>query len=328
VRAIFILPGLLHSIGKERWDIDCLRRLLECCDKRPSLKANGRILFLSSIISGREQTSESRLAYWSDFLKSPTGFCYYCEPVHLRADLSDAIVFDRTHFALSLSEAQSLAHALNQYLQGSPYRIEIADSYHWYLLSENEIPQGIPSLRKMHNHPIGGVLTDPKFSSEWRRLMSELQIVLHQQPENMEREQRGELTVNGVWIHSGGCIESQNYAVSHVVSGSLYAQTVTHDFGLECTEDLREPLLDDNQGDILIFDESLTSGASQQRWGFQLESMEARWFKTVHTWLRQKRIDEIVIDPGEGDRFVIRRKSLRRFWRLPRRLDFYTGRRP
>jgi hypothetical protein len=213
-------------------------------------------------------------------------------------------------------------------LQGSLYRIEIADSGRWYLLSENEIPQGMPPLQEMHNRPIGGVLTDLKFSSEWRRLMSELQIVLHQQPENMEREQRGELTVNGVWIHPGGGVESPNDAVSHVVSGSLYAQTVTRDFGLECTEDLCEPLLDDNQGDILIFDESLTSGAGQQSWRLQLESMEARWFKTVHAWLRQKRIDEIVIDPGEGDRFVIRRKSLRRFWRLPHRLNLYMGRQP
>ncbi len=299
--------------------MDCLRRLLARSDKQPSLKADGKALFLSCIISATGETSESNLAYWSDFLKSPVGFCYYCEPVHLRADLSDAIVFDRTHFALDVYEARSLATAINQYLQESPYRIEVADSCRWYLLSENEISRGIPALQLMHNRPIGSVLTDPKFAPEWRCLMSELQIVLHQQPANQAREQRGELPVNGVWIHAGIVIEMPHYAVSHLVSNSSYAHAAARSFGLEHSDGLHEQLLDNNQGDILIFDESLSTELDPESRRLRLELMEAGWFKPARTWLRQRKIDEIIIDTGEGTRFTFSRKFLPRFWRLPYR---------
>jgi hypothetical protein len=329
VRVIFILPDLFHAaIEPKRWNIDCLRSLIAHSDKQHSANVNARILFLSHILACRgENFVESRFAYWSDFQKPPAGYCYYCEPIHLRADMSDAIVFDRSHFNLTLDEAQSLVNAINPQLQGNSYRIEIADPYRWYLLSDIEIASTIPALRQLHGRPVGAVLTNPGYAAEWRHLMNELQILLHQQPVNTERIDCGELPVNGVWIHPGSVFEARDYTISRVVTSSPFAQEVCRSLVLDCMDKLNESVLT-GKGDILIFDESLMAKGDVKSLQLQLEAMEADWFQPMRIWLRQGKIDEIIIDPVDGRRFIIRHKFLRRFWKRMHPLDAYVKQKP
>jgi hypothetical protein len=273
--------------------------------------------------------TESRFAYWSDFQKSPAAYCYYSDPIHLRADMSDAIVFDRSHFNLTLEEAQSLVNAINPHIQNISCRIEIANPVHWYLLSQKEMPSTIPSLQRMHGKPVGAVLTNSGYAAEWRHLMNELQILLHQQPVNTERVSRGELPINGVWIHAGSVSEVPNYTINRVVTPSPFARAVCQELALDCMEQLSESVFTGNQGDILIFDESLMAEGDVKDRQLQLEAMETYWFQPMYAWLRQRKIDEIIIDPVAGCRFIVRSKFLHRFWR--RRvhpLDVYAKQKP
>jgi hypothetical protein len=288
----------------------------------PSRETDGRLLLLTSLISDRESMTESEAAYWSDFHRRPTGYCYYCEPVHLRADLADAIVFDRSQFSLSMAEARSLVEAMNRYLSDDGCAVELASPDRWYLLSENEIGRQIPAPREMRGRPAGPVLTDSRVAGRWRHLMSELQIVLYQQPINAQREQRGEPPVNGVWIHQGRLVEAPGYAVAQVVTRSSTAQAICRELALDCGEELDESALADTGGDLLIFDESLESAAENR--GLRLQWMEENWFRTVYSWLRLGKISEIVIDPADGRRFVIRWKYLNRFWKRRKPLDSYV----
>jgi hypothetical protein len=329
VRAIFILPGLFHSelVQKQR-NIDCLRSLIARSDKQHSSDVKARILLLSCIFARRGgHMTESRFAYWSDFQKPPATYCYYCAPIHLRADMSDALVFDRSYFNLTLEEARSLVDAINPHIQSISCRIEIANPMHWYLLSQKEMPLTVPSLQQMHGRPVGAVLTNSGYAPEWRHLMNELQILLHQQPVNTERISRGELPINGVWIHGGSISEVPDYTINRVVTRSSFAQAVCRNLGLDCMEQLSESVLAGNQGDILIFDESLMAEDVKGRQS-QLEAMETQWFHPMYTWLRQRKIDEIIIDPAAGCRFIIRSRFLRRFWRRIHPVDVYTRQKP
>lgn len=276
---------------------------------------------LTSVIGDHEKITESQAAYWSDFSRRPAGHCYYCEPVHLRADLSDAVVFDRSRFTLVMAEARSLIEAINGYLHDAFCRVELAASGNWYLLSEARIVGVIPKLREVAGRPVGAVLTDPALSPVWRRLMSELQMVLHQQPVNTEREQRGELAINGVWIHEGVAIETRGYRVRKVVSGAPLAQAICREFNLDCGVKL-DDTESGSKSDILVFDESLKRDALDR--GARLEWMERHWFKPASSWLRQGKADEIIIEPADGRRFTVRRNFLKRFWKRAKPLAYYA----
>lgn len=323
MRVIFILPGLLlPAIEAGKRDLRSLKYLLARSDMKPSPEADGGLLFIASITPDHGMVTASQAAYWSDFTRRPAGYCYYCEPVHLRADLSDAIVFDRSRFIVEMTEARALVEAINGYLQDDSCRVELAGSGRWYLLSETRIAGVVPKLREMEGHPVGAVLTDSSLAPMWRRLMNEFQMVLHQQPVNTEREQRGELTINGVWIHEGIAIEAPGYRVKRVVTESPVAQALCREFALDCGPELGEAESVGSEGDILVFDESLNTDAVSR--GSRLEWMERHWFGPACTWLRHGKADEIIIDPVDGRRFTVRRNFLKRFWKRTKPLASYA----
>lgn len=324
MRVIFILPGLFRNAATGERGHECLRRLLARSQAEPSPKSSGRLLLSFYLFAGQQEAiTESHLAYWSDFMRAPARYCYYCEPVHLRADLSDAIVFDRSQFNLTLAEAQCLVDAINQYLEDSFYRVELADVYRWYLLSEKELG-AMPALPEMQGRPAGAVLTNAACAREWRSLMNELQILLHQQAANAEREQRGELPVNAVWIHAGTSLKIPHYEVRCVISRSSHAQTLSKRLALDCKEELDASAFFRCRDDMVLFDESLAVGSDSASRQSRLEWMEERWFRLAYAGLRQKKIDEIVIDGCDGRRFIIRRGFLGGIWRRLYPLSAYA----
>lgn len=323
MRVIFILPGLLlPATDVEKRDLRSLKYLLAHSDMGSSVEAHEGLLFLAFITPDHAIVTESQAAYWSDFSRRPAGYCYYCEPVHLRADLSDAIVFDRSQFIMDMAEARALVEAINGYLQDDSCSVELAGSGHWYLLSDTRIAGEIPKLREIEGHPVGAVLTDPAFAPMWRRLMNELQMVLHHQSVNTEREQRGELTINGVWIHEGAAMEAPGYAVKRVVTESPAAQAACREFALDFGPELGMAESAGREGDILVFDDSLKTDAVSRK--SRLEWMERHWFEPACTWLRHGKIDEIIIDPADGRRFTVRRNFLKRFWKRTKPLASYA----
>jgi hypothetical protein len=322
VRLIFILPGLFHASSETaHFKLPCLQYLLARSDVEPSLKERGRVLFLAHLVSGRKNMVESQLAYWCDFLRPPAEYCYYCEPVHLRADIADAIVFDRSHFELTGTEAQLLVDAINEYLPDD-LRLEMAGSNRWYLLSVKEIVGSMPTLREIQGRPVGGILTNQAYSAKWRHLMNELQILMHQHPTNMQREQRGELPVNGVWIHAGNPVQMPAYAVTQVVTHSMDMRTVCRTLAINCMQKLGETELTGDEGDIMVFDESLESNAKDRK--SALELMETNWLEQAYAWLRKGLVEEVIIDPADGRHFVMRRNFLKRFWKRRYPLNFYA----
>ncbi|HEX5056428.1 MAG TPA: hypothetical protein VFX02_08005 [Gammaproteobacteria bacterium] len=277
-------------------------------------------MLLAYLTSGRKSMAESKVAYWCDFLRFPDEYCYYCEPVHLRADIADALVFDRSHFVLTRTEAQLLVDAINEYLPDDLW-IEKAPSNRWYLLSGKEISGSVPALQEMQGRPVGGILTGKASAAEWRLLMNELQILLHQHPVNIRREQRGELPVNGVWIYTGRAVQILGYTVGHVVTHSLDMRTACRALNIVSVQRLDEAVFSGDDHDILVFDESLDSKINDRKSG--LELMEMNWFEQAYAWLQKGLVKEIVIDPADGRRFVIRRNSLKRFWKRRHPLNFY-----
>ena len=126
------------------------------------------------------------------------------DPVHLRADLDAARLFDSSCFALSADEATDLAGALDRYFAPEGIRFEVPHPDRWYVRC--------PARPDAVFHPpgaatgtgVGGLLPAGNEGSIWRRRMNEAQMVLHAHPANEAREARGELPVNSVWFWGSG----------------------------------------------------------------------------------------------------------------------------
>jgi hypothetical protein len=305
-RLLFLLPGVFNTHFPGRH----LQRLLRYADCQPRAVTDTAGLFLSYIFANDDVgMSKAVTAYWADFNRPPPLPCLRCDPVHLQADMTDAVLFDSSAFSLSQTEAAHLTAGLNDYLQEYGWRVEFADPRRWYLLCERDPGWITPDVSLLNGRPVAATLTDSAYSAEWRRVLSELQIILYQQPVNAERERRGELPVNGVWIYGGG--PQPAAAPYRIVSSQPLAAGIARHYKLEYSDDLQDAI-SSHSLDTLVFD-SVSAQIDVQQ--------DEQWFGLAWRYLRQKRLAEVVIDAGDGRRFVITPALVRRFWRRFRPLS-------
>ena len=56
-------------------------------------------------------------------------------------------------------------------------------------------------------------------TAHWRRLSNEVQMLLHDHPVNLRRQQAGQVPVNALWFWGGGALPVRNRRVEIAVGG-------------------------------------------------------------------------------------------------------------
>ena len=134
-------------------------------------------------------------------------FLLRADPVHLRADLDAARLFDSSHFSLTREEADAMAGALDRHFAPEGLRFEAPHPVRWYVRTAKRpaasfCPPGGAAARA-----VGRALPAGNEGSVWRRRMNEVQMVLHAHRVNEAREARGALPVNSVWFWGAGRLD-------------------------------------------------------------------------------------------------------------------------
>ena len=133
-------------------------------------------------------------------------FLLRADPVHLRADLDAARLFDSSHFALTREEADAMAGALDRHFASEGLRFEAPHPARWYVRTGKRPDAGFCPPGGAMARGAGRALPSGNEGSVWRRRMNEAQMVLHAHPVNEAREARGELPVNSVWFWGAGTL--------------------------------------------------------------------------------------------------------------------------
>lgn len=134
------------------------------------------------------------------------GWYLRADPVHLKADMSDLVLFDGQHFALDVDEARALAATVAGQFEHENWRFEVPHPLRWYLRLEQ--PQRITTapLSLAALKPVTPHLPAGEEAARWRTRMNEIQMILHASAINRAREARGELPVNSLWFWGGGTL--------------------------------------------------------------------------------------------------------------------------
>lgn len=125
------------------------------------------------------------------------------DPVHLQADRDTATMVAPETLRLSDEEADSLTATLNEFLLVDGLRFRVHSPTSWFLsgMPGSHLESLPPSF--LANRPVSSYLPEGEDTEQWRRLMSEIQMLLHGHPVNLERERQGKPTVNCVWFWGG-----------------------------------------------------------------------------------------------------------------------------
>ena len=245
--------------------------------------------------------------------------------------LTRAFVLQRDHFSLGeivplpQAQAQTLVEVLNRQFESDGLQFYLGNANHQgvsrcYLRldADPEIRTTLPETAMRRD--VRPYLPQGKGAGKWNSLLNEMQMLLHDHPLNVAREQAGELPINSLWLSGGGCLPVQVNSDAGLLMGN-------HPFvrGLGEVTQLTGTTLPLNAEELLknqqIDAETVTLVLDDAH------DAESNWFKPLLTALRSGKIQKLTLNFSLLDRVAsfTAPLDLWKFWRKPRQLrDFFV----
>ncbi len=256
--------------------------------------------------------------------RDPGGDAWLCaDPVHLRFS-RNTLVVDAAGPDLDTDEAAQLAAALNdhladfgEFLAPHPRR--------WYLRAKAAPRIATHSPAAVAGRTLEPFLPQGEDARDWRRLINEAQVLLHNHPLNAAREAAGRPTANSLWPWGAGPLPAAALAPApQVCADHPLALGLAKLAGIPAAPLPARYDAAVSQG--LTFLETLAApalGLDATAWRAGLAELEARWFAPALAALKARRShglrltalgDEAVVD------VVLDAGDLWQFWRRPKTL--------
>lgn len=242
------------------------------------------------------------------------------DPVHLRFSRNTLVVAGGEP-DLSRQEADQLVAALNahladfgEFLAPHPQR--------WYLRTKRTPRIVTHSPAAVAGRTLEPFLPRGEDARDWRRLINEAQVLLHNHPVNAAREAAGRATANSLWPWGAGILpDAAKAPAPHVHADQPLALGLAKLAGVPAA-----PLpqkAEDAVPQGLTFLDALAEaaqGLEAAAWRSGLEELEARWFAPSLAALKARRIHGLRLTALGDDAVVdltLDAGDLWQFWRRP-----------
>lgn len=324
-----ILPGLDWPTGPGRHPADDL-----------ALPALSRLLSFADVAWTPRSTMESLLAErfglanrlpHAEFRRlgentpAPAdGHWLCCDPVHLHFSRDTLLLTDASGLDITREEADLLMEGLNATFADVGH-FEAPAPDRWYIqLTEAARPTFQP-LADVNGRPVQLFLPEGEDVPRWARLSNELEVWLFSHPVNTAREERGQRTINGVWLWGNGeATISDRHGFATLQADQPFARGLAQHVGVSPTSanNYQRPdgnglaLIDDLQRPLLHLD--------REGWCQALQTLEFNWFAPVLADLKARKLSEVRISvPSDRHTLLLEIGSGRlwKFWRKPRTLS-------
>ncbi|HSO06872.1 MAG TPA: hypothetical protein VLW45_06515 [Pelomicrobium sp.] len=244
------------------------------------------------------------------------------DPIHFRVDRDRVTLADAGAFVLAEAEAAALTDALNRHFSGEGLAFVAPGPARWYLRADpapDLVTRPLPEA-------VGGAAADAiangADAARWRRLQTEMQMVLHEHPVNAAREAGGTPPVNGVWLWGGGRDPAPTarrfgtVAANDALARAL-AQRTDAFLGDAATAETWLASATGDEG-LAVLDQLTGAAQYGDGYGFReaLAALERDWFAPLTRALETGRIARLVLYPLPQPRRVeVTPSALRKFWR-------------
>lgn len=255
-----------------------------------------------------------------------------CDPVHLRADRDQLLVFHPHALHVTSAEAATLVASINAHFAGDGWRLHMAHPERWYLAVSDDPGVRNYDLAEVCGRAMGAYMPTGTRARQWRALLNELQMLLHAHAVNQAREAQGQPTINGAWLWGVGALPAAVSALPwrHVFSDEPFARGVArlHNVAATGVPDHFSTLQRaDVAGSNLLLVLSglrvaaLTADAAAM--AYTLVEILERWLVPAADALVKRSVAQLTIYPCDGRAFRLTPSLMRRFWRRRRPISHW-----
>jgi hypothetical protein len=209
---------------------------------------------------------------------------------------------------LSCEEANTLARALQPLFGDAGFPLEVAAPSRWYLrcpigtrLPRFAAPADVLGDDLMQHLPQGDN------ERQWRRLLNEAQVILHNHPLNVQRVQRGQVPANSVWFWGPGTLpEWVRSSFTQVFSSDDIAVALAHLAKVAVAEPEPAAVFHIETKDTLLLD--LAGIRDPLR-------LERDWLAPLEAVFKRRKLKSLHLVFVCGERFTVKPAHRWRFWR-------------
>ena len=294
-------------------------------DRFPATDLDTTLCLCFGLDATQQELPLAPLTYLADAGAAAPGYLLRADPVHLRADQSCLRLFDSHTFPISQQEADALATAIAQFYNHLGWQLQAVHPQRWYLSLPETPAITTRTVMQVAGRDIDACLPQGRDAAGWHAIMNEVQMLLHNHPVNVTREQRGEPAINSLWFWGGGVLPAiANTEVTRMATDYPLAMGLAQQAGIarvDVPADSAGLFEFATPGLSLLVTDKLERPAlygEVDRWQRRLLQLEQAWFVPLLETLRQGGIESLVIYPCNGWRYPVTRWQLRSFWRRDR----------
>lgn len=209
------------------------------------------------------------------------------------------------NLALTPQESGELARALRPLFGDAGFPLEPATPERWYLRCAADArlpvftePGDVLGADLLAHFPRGDN------ERQWRHLLNEAQVILHNHPINALRLQRGQLPANSVWFWGAGKLpEWVRSPFTRAVSDDPLVTALAHLARIAVAPSRPDDIVHFEAKDTLLLDLAATRAPEQD------------WFEPIAALLRARRLDELELRFEGGEVVSFKPWHRWRFWR-------------
>lgn len=241
------------------------------------------------------------------------------DPVHLRLEENRLLVDDPARLDLSADEDAALRQAVAPLLAAQGELTAGASPGCWHLRLAGPAPLH-PALPEAVGRATDPAQPGGEQGAHWRRLLAEIQTVLHAHPVNRRREESGRPTVNSLWPWGGGRLgATANRPFDALLAGDPVLRGLAAHLGMALAAAEFDPV----PGRVLAHADSLARPAQELdalAWRDALEQIERQWLTPALAAVRDGRCRSLRLVATGDERCLdvtLGRHHLWRLWRRP-----------
>lgn len=275
-----------------------------------------------------EPLAAGALTLLADGGEPADGYWMRADPVHLKVGPDRLALVPVAACGIERPEADALTATLNGHF-GGDYTLLALHPERWCLRAARDLVLEAPSPAELASDAAGGILPRGAGARRAHALMNEIQMLLHEHPVNLQREQRGAPAINSVWLWGAGRLpQGVRGPWQSVMSDDPVALGLARLAGVRpaaspqtASQWLERPPQDGRHLCVLDAVHAARAIDDDDSVLRSLDALEQRWFVPLLAALRQGRIGMLSVNiPDAGESWETTRADLRRFWRRPRPL--------
>lgn len=179
-------------------------------------------------LDDRAQYPSAAVARTGDSAEPARGFWLHLQPMHFLAGLDrlTAVVLHGSN-GVARAELAQLEPTIAAHLRAVGMQLVTTSRGDWLVHSSRALDVATATPETAASTPLEEAMPQGREAPALRRLMTELQMLLHEHPVNIERARRGVPEVNAVWFHGAGEIRDlQRYALPQAFGDDLYLRGI------------------------------------------------------------------------------------------------------